>query len=42
MQKSSVYNTLWVTFFHLFAWLTRATPSLINLQIREKKYDFQN
>jgi hypothetical protein len=31
-----------VSFFHLFAWLTRATPSLINLQIREKKYDFHN
>jgi hypothetical protein len=29
-------------FFDLFAWLTRAMPSLINLQIPEKKYDFHN
>jgi hypothetical protein len=42
MQKNSVYNTLWKSLFYLFAWLTRATPSLINLQIREKKYDFHN
>jgi hypothetical protein len=31
-----------VSLFHLFAQLTRTTPSLIKLQIHEKKYDFHN
>jgi hypothetical protein len=41
-KKSVLIISMKVSFFHLFAWLTRATPSLINQQIRGKKYDFHN
>jgi hypothetical protein len=38
MQKNSLTTRyMKVSFVHLFARLTRATPSLMNLQIREKK-----